>query len=61
MLPIALTTFASPVRITNVLLLWLERARARRGLDGLSDHMLKDVGLSRADLHREARKAFWKD
>ncbi len=59
MLRIVLTRFDTPVRVTNVLLLWLQRARQRRSLDSLSPHLLKDVGLSRADADGEIRKAFW--
>ncbi|HWA44861.1 MAG TPA: DUF1127 domain-containing protein [Hypericibacter adhaerens] len=40
---------------------WGERARSPRQLHGLNDHMLKDLGLSRADLEREASKWFWRD
>ena len=38
---------------------WLERRRQRLALLELSDHMLKDVGLSRLDAYREGRKSFW--
>jgi uncharacterized protein YjiS (DUF1127 family) len=33
--------------------------RERRALLGLSDAMLKDIGLSRADIYREATRSFW--
>jgi len=39
---------------------WMTRDRERRHLHGLSDRMLKDIGLSRADLEREAGKRFWR-
>ena len=39
---------------------WLERARQRRQLRELGDHMLKDIGLSRADVEAEASKRFWR-
>jgi uncharacterized protein YjiS (DUF1127 family) len=39
---------------------WMTRDRERRHLYGLSDRMLKDIGLSRADLEREASKRFWR-
>lgn len=39
---------------------WIERARMRRRLLALDDHMLRDVGLSRADVHGEASKPFWR-
>ena len=40
--------------------MWLERKRQRRALLELSDALLKDVGLSRADAWREAGKPFWR-
>jgi uncharacterized protein YjiS (DUF1127 family) len=44
----------------DVLLLWLQRRRERRQLAGLSDHMLKDIGVTRADIDVETRKVFWR-
>jgi uncharacterized protein YjiS (DUF1127 family) len=44
----------------TLLLLWHERARQRRQLETLSDHMLRDIGLSRADVLAEATKPFWR-
>lgn len=44
----------------DTLLLWLQRHRERRMLAELSDHMLKDIGVSRADIDTEAGKAFWR-
>ena len=43
------------------LLRWQELARQRRALGALSDHMLKDLGLTRADALREAGRPFWVD
>jgi uncharacterized protein YjiS (DUF1127 family) len=40
--------------------LWHERARQRRHLQLLSDHMLRDLGLSRTDVQAEASKPFWR-
>ena len=37
----------------------LQVRRERRLLAGLSDGMLKDVGLSRADVQRESGRALW--
>lgn len=45
----------------NLLLMWQARWRERGRLDRLSDHMLKDLGISRADASREVRKPFWRD
>jgi uncharacterized protein YjiS (DUF1127 family) len=41
-------------------LIWLERARQRRQLAELSDHMLRDIGLTRADAWAESEKPFWR-
>jgi len=38
----------------------LERARQRRSLADLDDRRLRDLGLSRADVEREAAKPFWR-
>lgn len=34
-------------------------SRERRALMSLSDHSLKDLGLSRADAYREANRPWW--
>ena len=41
-------------------LIWLERARQRRQLAELSDHLLRDIGLTRADAWAESDKPFWR-
>jgi uncharacterized protein YjiS (DUF1127 family) len=46
-------------RLARTLLFWHERARQRRHLQSLSDHMLRDIGLTRADVLAEADKPFW--
>jgi uncharacterized protein YjiS (DUF1127 family) len=43
------------------LLRWHELARQRRALLTLSDHMLKDIGVTRTEAEREARRPFWSD
>jgi uncharacterized protein YjiS (DUF1127 family) len=53
--PPGLLTYAS-----EQVLAWLERARQRRQLQRLSEHMLKDIGLSRADVEVEVAKPFWR-
>jgi len=40
---------------------WLERARQRQALLALDEWVLKDIGLSRADVMRETDKAFWQE
>jgi uncharacterized protein YjiS (DUF1127 family) len=39
---------------------WIERHRQRRALLELSDHMLKDIGISAGDAWQEGRKPFWR-
>jgi uncharacterized protein YjiS (DUF1127 family) len=43
------------------LLRWSELARQRRALLALNEHMLKDIGVSRAAAEREASRPFWSD
>lgn len=38
-----------------------QRAGSRRELGRLTDGLLKDIGISRADVWRESRKPFWRD
>jgi uncharacterized protein YjiS (DUF1127 family) len=47
-------------RIAEVGLTWFDRAHQRRQLCELSDHMLRDVGLTRADVWAECAKPFWR-
>jgi uncharacterized protein YjiS (DUF1127 family) len=68
----ALTILRSSIRLclaictgsiigTDTLLAWMDRSRQRSALDRLSDQMLKDIGISRADVDFEARKPFWRE
>lgn len=41
-------------------LAWQERARSRHALQALDDRMLRDMGISRADVQRECDKPFWR-
>ena len=57
---------ANPIRWRDVLaavidqvFTWHERVRQRRQLQSLSDHMLRDIGIGRADVELEASKPFW--
>jgi uncharacterized protein YjiS (DUF1127 family) len=47
--------------IKRQLLRWYELHRQRQQLMSLSDAALKDLGLSRADIQREAELPFWND
>jgi uncharacterized protein YjiS (DUF1127 family) len=58
---LAAALVAASLHIADTLLLWQERVRQRRALGTLSDHMLKDLGLSRVDAGLESGKRFWQD
>jgi uncharacterized protein YjiS (DUF1127 family) len=47
-------------RLFNTMLEWRARSRERHALSQLDDRMLRDIGLTRADVHREATKPFWR-
>lgn len=49
------------VRVSDTLLDWQDRARQRHRLGEMDDHLLRDIGLSRADLEHETAKPFWRD
>ena len=65
-LPLALVWYAQDRlgecagRVAETGLTWLERARQRRALRELNDHMLRDIGLTRADAWAESDKPFWR-
>ncbi len=40
--------------------IWQQRARQRTELRRLDDHLLRDVGLTRAQILAEAQKPFWR-
>ena len=48
------------LRWAEALVTWLERDCQRRALLRLDDRMLRDIGLSRADVEQEADKPFWR-
>jgi uncharacterized protein YjiS (DUF1127 family) len=56
---IASTASAWTLRCGDRLQLWQERRRQRRALGSVSDHMLKDMGLSRGEIGCELGKRFW--
>jgi uncharacterized protein YjiS (DUF1127 family) len=41
--------------------IWLRRARERRQLHAFDEAMLKDIGLTRADVEFEVHKPFWRE
>lgn len=46
-------------RAIGLILTWQQRARERRHLASMDDHGLKDIGLTKVDVLREADKPFW--
>jgi len=48
------------VSTMDIMLDWQDRARQRHNLLEMDDHLLRDIGLSRADLENEATKPFWR-
>jgi uncharacterized protein YjiS (DUF1127 family) len=47
-------------RAVDAVLTWHQRARERRQLMELSDHMLRDIGISRSEAIGESEKPFWR-
>jgi uncharacterized protein YjiS (DUF1127 family) len=66
--PVARTSAPTLLAEANRLLLrgveilerWDARVHQRRDLRALSDHLLHDIGRSRADVEAEATKPFWR-
>lgn len=50
----------SLMRFFRMLELWHKRIEERRQLLELSDRILRDIGVSRGDIVREASKPFWR-
>ena len=51
--------FTPLVAIWRALLNAQRRASDRRHLEAMDSHLLRDIGLSRADLQRELSRRFW--
>ena len=47
-------------RVLHVLSVWQERSAGRQALASLDDRLLRDIGLTRADVERELLKSFWR-
>jgi uncharacterized protein YjiS (DUF1127 family) len=48
------------VRLAETVAVGLERRRQRLALGRLDDRMLRDIGLTSADVEGEVSKPFWK-
>lgn len=46
--------------LVEIMLDWQERRRQRRQLAMMDEHMLRDIGLSSADVEHEVHKPFWR-
>lgn len=54
-------TKARKFRPIKILKSWYQNWRTRRELAGLSDYLLKDIGITRAEAEQEFSKPFWKE
>ncbi|MCW8945121.1 MAG: DUF1127 domain-containing protein [Sedimenticola sp.] len=52
---------AALIRFSVKVYHWHRVSKQRYELMALSDHMLKDIGISRADAEGEASRPFWDD
>jgi uncharacterized protein YjiS (DUF1127 family) len=52
---------SSLLRLIETLQFWWDRSEQRRHLARLDDRMLRDIGVSHAEAHRESQKWFWQD
>jgi uncharacterized protein YjiS (DUF1127 family) len=60
--PSAAATLLSAIRrMPHMVWVWIMRIESRRTMSMLSDHMLRDIGLTRADVERELLKPFWRE
>ena len=50
---------AASVKVVDTLAIWGSRSRERQQLSELSDRMLEDIGLTRAQVAVEVGKYFW--
>ncbi len=47
-------------RVVDTLIGWRERARSRRRLALLDEHLIRDIGVDRAAISGEIDKPFWR-
>jgi uncharacterized protein YjiS (DUF1127 family) len=48
-------------RLPSLARVWFMRVESRRQMAMLSDHILYDIGLTRADIERGVMKPFWRE
>lgn len=57
---VELETILRPLfRLGRLVKTWDQRHRQRRQLRELPPHLLRDIGISEVEAHREATKPFW--
>jgi uncharacterized protein YjiS (DUF1127 family) len=56
---VAGTIAAGLAAAASALAAWRQRRRSRLHLMALDDHLLRDIGISRADMEQEVFKPFW--
>ena len=59
-LPALPSPMQAVIRLAGLVAIWERRARERRALGEMSEHILKDLGISRVDARRESEKPFWR-
>jgi uncharacterized protein YjiS (DUF1127 family) len=47
-------------RLFDQLMTWLDHTRQRRHLGELDDRLLRDIGVSRAEVEHEMSRPFWR-
>ena len=47
-------------RVLDAPFVWAERVAERRHLAELDDHLLRDIGLNRAEVEHVSSKPFWR-
>lgn len=50
---------AIATKVSGTVRLWVRRSNDRRLLAMMNEHLLTDIGLTRADVARESAKFFW--
>ncbi len=55
------TLFTEARRVLSIVSMWQERTAARHAMTRLDDHVLRDIGMTRADVERECMKPFWRE
>ena len=52
---------AIAAKVSGTARMWVRRSNDRRLLAMMNDHLLQDIGLTRAEVARESAKFFWQN